>query len=325
MAGEPRWWAETAATLSDSALGQLTVATTASENSSPIDPSMQWIRPLLGNGQQGTLGNIDDYPIDSVIGQGGMGVVLKGRDIDLGRPVAIKILAPHLAGVGAARKRFAREARAAAAIVHPSVLPIYGIVTSAQLPYIVMPFIKGGNLQERLNAEGPLELIDVLQIGVQVAEGLAAAHQLGLIHRDIKPANILTEQGNGRVLIADFGLARALDDATLTMSGIISGTPQYMSPEQALGEVVDARSDLFSLGSLLYALSTGRPPYRADNPVAVLRKISDGKPQSPHHVNERLPKWFSELVAQLMHVETRANVSKQLKPRLNCFVTHCCT
>lgn len=303
IAGHRQWWNETVDVLSSSTVrSQATTSNEPVPFRRPSDASVEWIRPLLDRslvGSQG-LGRIDQYEVLEVIGQGGMGVVLRGLDPELNRPVAIKVLSPHLAGVGAARARFMREAQAAATVVHPSIVPIYSVVTSSRLPYIVMPCISGGNLQERIDREGPLELGEVLRIGVQVAEGLSAAHGHSLIHRDIKPANILMEEGNGRVLISDFGLARALDDATLTISGMIAGTPQYMSPEQARGELIDARSDLFSLGSLLYALATGRPPYRAESPLAVLRKISETKPKPIHHVNELVPKWFDTLIGKLM-------------------------
>ena len=233
-----------------------------------------------------------------------MGVVLRGTDPELSRPIAIKVLSPHLAGVGAARARFMREAQSAATIVHPSIVPIYSVATSARLPYIVMPCVQGGNLQEAHRSRRSVgDCAEVLRIGVQVAEGLAAAHRRGVIHRDIKPANILIEEGNGRVLISDFGLARVLDDASLTASGMIAGTPQYMSPEQARGETIDARSDLFSLGSLLYALATGRPPFRAENPLAVLKKITESRPRPVHQVNERLPEWLDRLIGQLMQID----------------------
>ncbi len=294
LAGNDRWWSETVEVLVDSQ-----AATTTTHDSSL--PRVDWLAPILEQRGDG-LGMLDRYPVTSLIGQGGMGVVLCAMDEELNRPVAIKVLSPHLAGVGAARARFMREAQAAAAIVHPSIVPIYSVVTSARLPYLVMPLVSGGNLQQRIDREGPLELSEVLRIGTQVADGLAAAHRLGVIHRDIKPANLLVEQGNGRVLISDFGLARVLDDASMTCSGMIAGTPQYMSPEQARGETLDARSDLFSLGSLLYALSTGRPPFRADNPLAVLKKITETAPRPIHHVNERMPEWMNRLVSKLMTI-----------------------
>ena len=303
LAGEHQWWDETVDVLSERTARSIpTSAIPNDANESAVD----WIAPLLDPAPDlpgDWIGKIDQFPIQGVIGQGGMGVVLRGMDMELNRAVAIKVLSPHLAGVGAARARFMREAQSAAAIVHPSVVPIYRVVTSARLPYIVMPCISGGNLQQRVDCEGPLELHEVLRIGLQVAEGLVAAHRNGVIHRDIKPANLLIEEGNGRVLISDFGLARALDDASLTVSGMIAGTPQYMSPEQARGEAIDARSDLFSFGSLLYALATGRPPFRAETPLAVLRKVTESSPRPIHEINERIPDWFNSLVRQLMEAD----------------------
>lgn len=312
LAAQRSWWHETVDVLTASTAHSPSPEPRRSDSPSPsLEASIEWIRPLLDPTERGSgqLGQLDQYEIHEIIGQGGMGVVLRGFDPELNRPVAIKVLSPHLAGVGAARARFMREAQAAATIVHPSIVPIYSVVTSSRLPYIVMPCINGGNLQERIDREGPLDLVEVLRIGAEVADGLTAAHRQGVIHRDIKPANILIDEGNGRVLISDFGLARALDDATLTISGMIAGTPQYMSPEQARGEVIDARSDLFSLGSLLYALATGRPPYRAESPLAVLRKISDSKPKPIHQVNELMPTWFDQMVGKLMTIEPAQRIA----------------
>src|SRR5262249_20747961 len=153
--------------------------------------------------------------------------------------------------------------------------------------------------QEKLDAAGPLPVPEILRIGLQVAEGLAAAHRQGLIHRDIKPANILLENGVERVKITDFGLARAADDARLTRSGGIAGTPGYMSPEEAEGEKVDHRSDLFSFGSVLYALCTGRPPFRAETAMAVLRRVCDDVPRPIREINPAIPEWLAAVVARL--------------------------
>ena len=182
------------------------------------------------------MGRLGVYEVSGVIGSGGMGVVLKGHDRALERTVAIKVLAPHLASSGAARKRFAREAKAAAAVLHPNVMAIHGVANDAELPYLVMPYMRGQSLQNRLDAQGPMQTVEILRVGGQIAAGLAAAHAQGLVHRDIKPANIMLAQGLERVAITDFGLARAVDDATMTRSGVVAGTPQYMSPEQARGE-----------------------------------------------------------------------------------------
>jgi len=193
------------------------------------------------------LGRWGAYEVMGVVGTGGMGVVLKALDAALNRYVAIKVLAPHLGSSGAARKRFSREAQASAAVVHDNVIEIYGVAETAGLPYLVMPYVRGPSLQRRLDNEGPLTAVEVLRVGMQAAAGLAAAHAQGLVHRDVKPANILLADGIERVKLTDFGLARAADDASLTKTGVIAGTPQYMSPEQARGEAVDQRSDLFSL------------------------------------------------------------------------------
>ena len=245
------------------------------------------------------VGCLGPYEIAEVIGRGGMGIVLKGFDRDLNRYVAIKILAPHLATSAAARQRFAREAKAAAAVVHDHIVAIHAVDNAGRLPYLVMPFVAGQSLQERLDGTGSLELKELLRIGMQVAEGLAAAHAQGLVHRDVKPANILLENGVERVKITDFGLARAVDDASLTHSGFVAGTPQYMAPEQARGESVDQRSDLFSLGSVLYAMCTGHAPFRAETTLAVLRRICEDAPRPVRDVNPDVPEWLAEIVEKL--------------------------
>ena len=191
------------------------------------------------------LGRLGRYEIERVIGTGGMGIVLRGFDTELHRPVAIKVLAPYLAHNGAARQRFAREGRAAAAVVHEHVVAIYNVESDGEVPFLVMQYVAGESLQDRVEREGPLGTKEILRIGIQAAAGLAAAHQQGLVHRDIKPANILLESGVERALLTDFGLARAIDDASLTHTGIVAGTPHYMSPEQASGQSIDHRSDLF--------------------------------------------------------------------------------
>lgn len=247
------------------------------------------------------LGRLAGYEIAGVIGQGGMGLVLKGFDSALNRYCAIKVLAPHLATSGAARRRFQREAKAAAAVMHENVVAIHSVSPeSSSLPYLVMPYLRGKSLERRLRDEGPLPVEQVLRIGMQIAEGLAAAHAQGLVHRDIKPSNILLADDVERVAITDFGLARAADDASLTRSGWIAGTPQYMSPEQAKGDAIDARSDLFSLGSLMYAMCAGRPPFRAESSYGVIRKIIETEPRDLREVNPSIPSWLTGVIAKLM-------------------------
>jgi serine/threonine protein kinase len=249
------------------------------------------------------LGRIGRYEVERLIGAGGMGVVFKAFDSELNRPVAIKVLAPHLAGSGAARKRFSREARAAAAIVHEHVVAIHNVESESEPPFLVMQYVAGESLQSRLDREGPLSVLEVLRIARQTAAGLAAAHEQGLVHRDVKPSNILIEEGVDRTLLTDFGLARASDDASLTHSGHVPGTPHYMSPEQARGESADQRSDLFSLGSVMYAMCTGRSPFRAETSYGVLRRITDSQPRSLQEVNSEIPEWLCCIIAKL-HTKT---------------------
>jgi serine/threonine-protein kinase len=245
------------------------------------------------------LGRIGRYDVERVIGAGGMGIVFKAFDTELNRPVAIKVLAPNLAGNGSARQRFAREARAAAAVVHEHVVAIHNVETGGPAPFLVMPFVAGESLQQRIDRQGPLGLKEILRISMQTAAGLAAAHAQGLVHRDVKPSNILLEDGVERALLTDFGLAQANDDASLTHTGFHPGTPQYMSPEQARGDAVDARSDLFSLGSVMYAMAAGRTPFRAETSLAVLRRITDTEPRPIREINPELPDWLGRLIACL--------------------------
>ena len=246
------------------------------------------------------LGQLGGYDVSGVVGAGAMGVVLKASDKSLDRTVAIKVLSPHLASSGAARKRFAREAKAAAAVLHANVIAIHGVSNDQSMPHLVMPYVRGTSLQKRINDDGSLPVNEVLRIGAQIAAGLAAAHAQGLVHRDIKPANILLEEGVERVAITDFGLARAVDDASLTRTGIIAGTPQYMSPEQSRGESVDQRSDLFSLGSVMYAMCAGRPPFRSETTYGVIQRINNEQPTPIREINPDVPDWFVTIVNKLM-------------------------
>jgi serine/threonine-protein kinase len=264
-------------------------------------PRYDSILPLLGpTDDPNMLGRIGSYEIVGVIGSGGMGVVFKAFEPTLNRFVAIKMLLPHLAESGAARKRFAREGQAAAAVVNDHVLPIYSVAEWRGVPYIVTQFLRGSTLQKRIQQQGPLELKEIIRIGLQTARGLAAAHAQGLVHRDVKPSNILLDGTVERAMLTDFGLARAVDDASITRTGIISGTPQFMSPEQANGDAIDHRSDLFSLGSVLYAMCTGRPPFRADSTFGVLRKIRETSPRPIREINGDIPAWLEGLVTKLL-------------------------
>ncbi len=260
-------------------------------------PDLYYLRP---SDRPDVLGMLGDYEIEQVIGQGGMGVVFKAFEPALHRLVAIKVLSPALAGSATARVRFTREAKAAAAVGHDHIVVVHGVHETEGLPYIVMEYIAGESLQERLDRTGPLELTEIVRIGRQTASGLAAAHAQGLIHRDIKPANLLLENGLARVTITDFGLARTIDDVGLTQHGVVTGTPEYMAPEQARGDAIDRRADLFSLGSVLYAMCTGRPPFVGSTALAVLRHVSDQTPTAIRSLNPDVPAWLEEFIRRLM-------------------------
>src|SRR5262249_29513276 len=205
---------------------------------------------------------------------------------------------------GTAGLGFAREARAAAAVRDDHVVAIHGVHEKGRVPYLVMEFIGGITLDERLR-QGGLDVKEILRIGIQAARGLQAAHSQGLVHRDVKPANILLEgepgasATGGRVKITDFGLARAADDSTLTQSGVVAGTPDYMSPEQARGETLDARTDLFSLGSVLYALGTGQPPIHAGDTMAILHRVCEETPTPIREINPEIPDWLAAIIEKL--------------------------
>ncbi|HEY2910174.1 MAG TPA: serine/threonine-protein kinase, partial [Gemmataceae bacterium] len=245
-----------------------------------------------------SLGRIGHYEVLQVLGHGGFGIVFRAFDDVLQRVVAVKVLAPQLAATSPARKRFLREARTSGAIRHENVVQVYE-VGEEPLPYLVMEFIPGETLQERLDRIGPVEAVEVVRVGRQIAEGLAAAHGADLIHRDIKPGNVLLEGGQQKVKITDFGLARAADDASISQSGIIAGTPMYMAPEQAKGEKLDQRADLFSLGSVLYQMAAGRPPFRANSTVAVLKRVADDTPRDIREIIPETPQWLCDIIAKL--------------------------
>jgi hypothetical protein len=255
---------------------------------------------LTPSQKPGSLGRLSHYEILEVIGRGGMGIVLKAFDEQLQRVVAIKVMAASLASNATSRKRFVREARAAAAVSHDHVVTIHAVEEGHALPYLVMQYVAGESLQERLDRDGPLELREVLRIGMQAAAGLAAAHTQGIVHRDVKPANILLENGVERVKITDFGLARAAADASLTQSGVVAGTPHYMSPEQAEGKPVDHRSDLFSLGSVLYAMCSGRAPFRADDSMAILKRVCEETPTPIREINPEVPDGLAAIIDKLL-------------------------
>ena len=246
------------------------------------------------------MGRIGTYEIVGLLGRGGMGVVFKAFDPSLNRYVAIKMLAPMLIPSVIFKQRFLREAQSAAAVVHDNVVGIHAISEWQGNPYLVMTFVRGQSLQSRLHHRGHLSLREVLRIGLQISAGLEAAHAQGLIHRDIKPANIMLESDVDRVMITDFGIAKAIDDLRFTGTNTLLGTPEYMSPEQARDEQLDYRSDLFGLGCVLYEASCGRSPFRSSTPYGAIRKVIDVNPPSVRSLVSELPEWFAEIVRRLL-------------------------
>jgi WD40 repeat protein len=239
-------------------------------------------------------------------GVGGMGLVFQAEDVRLKRLVALKVMRFALADHPTARERFLREAQAAAAVRHDHVVTIYQVGEERGVPFLAMEFLEGESLDDRLQREGRLPVAEIVRIGREIAQGLAAAHQRGLIHRDIKPSNIwLEERGNQtlapRVKVLDFGLARAAaGDARLTHSGAIVGTPAYMAPEQARGEPIDARCDLFSLGCVLYLGATGEAPFHGTDMMSTLLAVATQHPRPPQKLNPDLPAELSKLIVKVL-------------------------
>jgi serine/threonine protein kinase len=247
------------------------------------------------------IGRLGSYRVLQVLGAGGMGVVFEAEDPQLGRRVALKAMLPALATSEPARQRFLREARAAAAVEHDHIVPIYQVGEDRGVPFIAMPFLRGEPLDQRLARQGRLDVGEVLRIGREAAAGLAAAHTKGLVHRDIKPANLWLEEQTGRVKILDFGLARAAaETGQLTQSGVIVGTPEYMAPEQGRGKAVDARCDVFSLGCVLYRMATGRMPFRGTDLISTLMAVATEEPRPPRELEPSLPPALSRLILRLL-------------------------
>jgi serine/threonine protein kinase len=292
---------------------------------SDAEDAAKVLAPPQGPGEIGRLGA---YRVIKVLGAGGMGVVFQAEDVLLKRLVALKVMKPDVAVQPGARERFLREAQAAAALDHEHIISIYQVGEERGMPFLAMPFLKGVSLDQWLKRAGSLEPAVVMRLGRQVALGLAAAHDRGLIHRDIKPANLWLEElaGKGgtsaaryRVKILDFGLARpAVADAHLTQSGAILGTPSFMAPEQARGDKMDHRCDLFSLGVVLYRMSAGKMPFRGKTTMAVLSALVSDSPPPVHEVNPAVPAALAELIMQLLSKDpaTRPASAKAVADRL---------
>jgi len=273
----------------------------------PNDPSPETYGFLAPPEQPDELGRLGPYRVLKVLGAGGMGVVFQADDPQLQRRIALKVLRPRLQASPSAQQRFVREARAAARLTHDHVVAILHIGEDRGVLFLAMPFLEGETLENRLQRDTRLAAADVPRIGREIAAGLAAAHQQGLIHRDVKPSNVWLEALpsplaplGSRVKLLDFGLARATGDPRVSQSGAIVGTPAYMAPEQARGEPLDPRCDLFSLGCVLYRMVTGAMPFKGASMMATLRSLELDQPQPPHVLVPEMPLALSELILQLL-------------------------
>jgi serine/threonine protein kinase/Leucine-rich repeat (LRR) protein len=263
------------------------------------------------------LGRLGSYRILQVLGVGGMGVVFKAEDVQLRRIVALKVMKPELAADELARQRFLREAQSAAALEHDHIITIHQVGQDRGLPFLAMQFLKGEPLNQCLKRERRLPLAEAVRIGREIAEGLAEAHAHGLIHRDIKPDNVFlvsggesakdrvrsprSSQHRPKVKILDFGLARPVEEQKhLTQQGAIIGTPMYMAPEQASGQELDARCDLFSLGCVLYRMTTGRQAFQGRDTMTTLMAVATKQPVAPAEVDEAIPSALSNLVMKML-------------------------
>jgi serine/threonine-protein kinase len=221
-----------------------------------------------------------EYSLQRELGRGGMGIVYLARDVQLDRDVAIKVLPSHLASTAESRERFLREARTAAGLSHPHIVPIHRVGESAGFVYFVMSYVEGETLGERLRRDGPLPPADATRVLREVVWALAYAHGRGIVHRDVKPDNILLEAGTGRALVTDFGIAHGGTSTTNTDPGKIMGTANFMSPEQAAGEPIDGRSDMYALGVVGYLAVSGRLPFEASNlPALLVRQATEEAPR----------------------------------------------
>jgi eukaryotic-like serine/threonine-protein kinase len=247
----------------------------------------------------------DRYELEGVIGRGGMAEVYRARDLRLDRIVAIKTLRPDLARDQTFQARFRREAQSAASLNHPSIVAVYDtgedMSTGVPVPYIVMEYVDGRTVRDLLIEGHRLLPERTLEIVGGVLRALEYSHQAGIVHRDIKPGNVMVTR-NGDIKVMDFGIARAMSDAqsTMTQTAQVIGTAQYLSPEQARGERVDARSDLYSTGCLMYELLTGRPPFTGDSPVAIAYQHVRENPIPPSRLDPDIPPWADAIVLKAM-------------------------
>ena len=241
---------------------------------------------------------IGHYTIIGKLGSGGMGVVYKAKDTKLGRFVALKFLPENLARDPEVLERFWREARSASALDHPSICTVYEVGDDAGRPFIAMQMLEGETLKQRMHGE-PLPAETIIDTGLQVADALDAAHEKSIVHRDIKPANIMLTP-RGQAVILDFGLAKQPSDPYLTSPGMTMGTASYMSPEQIRGDRLDRRTDVFSLGGVMYEMATGKKPFAGENPAAIFSSIERDTPPAPSRMNPRIPAKLDRIILKAL-------------------------
>ena len=249
------------------------------------------------------VGRIDEFELIEFVGRGGMGIVFKALDEKLQRFVALKLMSPQMLVDEAAKARFLREARSAAGISHTNVVTVHTVNETRGLPYLVMEYVEGDSLETRLQSETHLPIRQIVAISTQMTRGLNAAHSKGVLHRDIKPANIMLERQTGQVKITDFGLACMMEGSKLTRTGMLVGTPDFISPEQANSQPADERSDLFSLGCVIYAMCSGKSPFSGPTMMSTLDNVRSREPESLSKINTGIPGWMIGLVDRLLKKE----------------------
>ncbi len=262
-------------------------------------PAYPFLMPPEADGEIGRLGT---YRILRLLGEGGMGLVFEAEDTSLRRPAAVKVMKqpPGLNGVEV-RARFLREARAMAALKHDHLLTIYQVVEEGFTVYMAMELLRGETLEAQIRRQEPFPPAEICRIGREIAVGLAAIHEHGMIHRDIKPGNLWLEEPGRRVKILDFGLAREVNDsANLTQEGMVVGTPAYLSPEQARGLPADPLSDLFSLGCVMYRMCTGQLPFPAESTMGQLISVTFDQPIQVRRINPAIPEPLAALIHRLL-------------------------
>ena len=300
--------------------------TTAADSESQIRSSSRLKLHFLSPPENPrTLGKIGRYDALELIGEGGMGLVFRAHDPENDRDLAIKVLSPRLAENETATRRFMREAQRAAAIDHPNVVKVFGTEEhtphddkNSSLPVLLMEFVDGKTLADLIDDEGWVSVDQTIHIGAEIAAGLEAAHHTNAIHRDIKPSNILIEDHTNRVVITDFGLARATDDLSLTQTGVLAGTPAFMSPEQTDGNNLGKGTDLFSLGCVMYAALTGDSPFESKSTISTIERVRNETPQPINEIRDDVPAKLVAIVNELLQKnhEKRPGSAAEVEQRL---------